>query len=215
MPADVALRIDAVLAAELEPTPTPSPAPRTAPPARQDRHIRPGHPGRPAARRRVRLLLAATGCLAVLGLGIAVVDSANRVSTNVTASSAKAADTAQRPADAASGPDFTAAQLPQQIQQLLAERSPAAGLPHAATAQGGQGEGGSSTLPSCVRAAVGGHAADSPLTVGHGRYDATPVDAYVFHSATDPAQLDVYLLTPGCSGQGAAGLLLHQSVPAH
>ncbi|WP_035799391.1 anti-sigma factor [Kitasatospora mediocidica] len=235
MPADVALRIDAALAAEAAAHPIGEPAsapvsgsasgsasgpglprsPIAAPPGRSDRSSR---PGRTAFRRRARMLLAAAGCLAVLGLGAVLVHSGS--SNDNIASSANSATL--RPADSpalAGGPVFSADGLPSQVQQLLASQpsgSTAKIVPHA-TNQNADATAPTDQLPGCVRAAVGGDAGKVPLAVGHGRYGSTPVDVYVFPLPADPGRLDVYLLDAGCAlhtPAAPATVELHQTVAA-
>ncbi|MDH6134608.1 hypothetical protein P3T37_004012 [Kitasatospora sp. MAA4] len=233
MPADVALRIDAALAAEAaaprpreaaaaKPRATRSPA--AAPPTRTDR-ARPGQSARSGLRRRARLLLAAAGCLAVLGLGAVLVDSGSHGGTVDTATSSTSS-AALRPAEspaAVGGPVFSADQLPAQIQQLVAAQPSAAGTAKSVPRATGQNPDASPApapadrLPGCVQAAVGSHAGDTPIAVGHGRYGSTPVDVYVFPLAADPGRLDVYLLDAGCNlhtPAAPATVELHQTVAA-
>lgn len=229
MPADVAQRIDAALAAEAATaaataTAAAGPAPRPvgrasagAPPTRSDRNSR---PGRSAFRRRAGLLLAAAGCLGVLGLGAALLDSggpttASTASRGAALTPGTASDGSLAPA--ASGPLYSAGQLPAQVRQLLtgASAGPGKSLPHA-TGQA-QDDTPDLQLPACVQSAVGNHAGDSPLAVGHGRYGATAVDVYVFPLGGDPSRLDVYLLDAGCAlhtPATPATVALHQVVPA-
>ncbi|MFE9422444.1 anti-sigma factor family protein [Kitasatospora sp. NPDC006697] len=227
MPAEVARRIDAALAEAQQPAEQPSaptvpgtpPLPNstpgpTRPPARSDRSTRPG------TRRRRRLLLAAAACLAALGLGTGGVllsqpsSSPSAVGASAPgqpggSSSPGAQLPAERPAQAA-GPEFTAAGLPDQIHRLLPPT--AAVQPHTTTEQGSGALGGGG-LPQCVRQAVAGHQGEQPVLTAHGSYQGAPVDAYVFRDDADPARLDVFLLTPGCTTTPAA-VQLQQEVPA-
>ncbi|MDH6111878.1 hypothetical protein P3T36_002192 [Kitasatospora sp. MAP12-15] len=234
MPVDVALRLDAALAAEAaratevtEAAATAGPQPRpagraapAAPPTRTDRHSR---PGRPAFRRRARLLLATAGCLAVLGLGAALLESGTAAGPSGSAADRNAAAvTGTAPGGSAqqaeSGTLYSADRLPAQVRQLLADQSsgPGKSVPHATSQT--QDATPTTQLPACVRSAVGSDAGDSPLAVGHGSYASTPVDVYVFPIAADPSHLDVYLLDAGCAlhaGAAPAAVELHQVVPAH
>lgn len=227
MPVDVALRLDAALAAEAARTPeaaaTAGPQPRpggraapAAPPTRTDRHSR---PGRSTFRRRARLLLATAGCLAVLGLGAALLDSGTSgIPTESAAGRNTAASTGPMSAGAArSGTLYSADQLPSQVRQLLADQSagPGKSVPHATSQT--QDATPTTQLPDCVRSAVGSHAGASPVAIGHGSYGGTPVDVYVFPIAADPSHLDVYLLDAGCAlhtPAAPATVELHQTVAA-
>jgi hypothetical protein len=217
MPAEVALRIDAALAAEPLPGPRPpaAQAPDTRSPSgplpsagtgpgresagprgRSDRSSRPA-----AARpRRRRLLLAAAACLAVLGLGGAglALSGAGRPQTT-------AVEAGQRPLGAA-GPEFTADGLPEQIHHLLPAEGPAA-QPHASAQQNEAG-----ALPDCVQQVLG-PSGQPPLLIAHGSYQGAPVDVYVLRIPADPTRLNVLLLTPGCT-TAAATVRLQEQVPA-
>jgi hypothetical protein len=227
MPADVALRLDAALADAQPPsapsptsapgtpgTPHPAAAPSRAaagPPTRSDRGSRPAG-ARP--RRRRRLVLAAAACLAALGVGTAGLALSGQSSLRPAAASGAAqAVEGQRPMSA-TGPQFTAAGLPEEIQRLLPP-SPGAGAaqPHSTTRQD-ESAPAAGRLPDCVERAVTGHAGESPLVVAHGGYQGAPVDVYVFRLAADPTRLDVFLLTPGCT-TAPATVLLQQQIPAH
>ncbi|MEY9943777.1 anti-sigma factor [Kitasatospora sp. GAS1066B] len=237
MPADVARRIDAALAAALaEPatarttagtartaaTAAPQrPAESAAPPRRADRST---GPGRSRQRRRGTLLAAAVACLAVLGLGTVVVVSGLGDDAHQAAGSAAAGaqqgkpDTAMpaTPSGSPGGPAFTAAGLPEQIRQLL-PTSPSghSSLPHASSEQENPTPNAApAKLPSCVQGAVAGHRDEQPLLVTHGSFQSAPVDVYVFRVSGSSTALDVFLLTPGCADGTPAGVLLHEEVPA-
>ncbi|MCC9308045.1 hypothetical protein LN042_13255 [Kitasatospora sp. RB6PN24] len=221
MPADVALRIDAALTAAQPPsapsapngpstpsTPSPAGARRPAaaagpgsagPPTRNERSSRPGG----ARSRRRRLVLAVVGCLAALGLGATGL-VLSRGGSAPAAVSAGTPGTEQHPL-AAAGPEFTAADLSEQIDRLLP--SGPGGQPHASAQQSGGG------LPDCVQRAVTGHQGETPLLITHGSYQGAPVEAYVFRLAGAPGRLDVFLLTPGCTTDPAT-VRLEQQIPA-
>ncbi|MDH6143191.1 hypothetical protein P3T35_005220 [Kitasatospora sp. GP30] len=208
MPAEVALRIDAALAAAQPPS-TPSAPPAAAapgrgtagPPARSDRSSRPGG----ARSRRRRLVLAVAGCLAALGLGATGLVLSQQGGSQPTAASAIAPNPEQQHPLSVAGPEFTAAGLPEQIDRLLPSGS--GGQPHASAQQSGGG------LPDCVQQSVTGHQGETPLLITHGGYRGAPVDVYVFRLADDPGRLDVFLLTPGCTTAPAA-VQLEQQIPA-
>ncbi|MFI9270014.1 hypothetical protein ACIGXM_04765 [Kitasatospora sp. NPDC052896] len=224
LPAEVADRIDAALAAEAATAPArPSAATPTRPhaPAGPAGHARP--PGRadrsagPArSPRRRRLLAAAAGTFAALGLGAGLLLSG--VLGQQQPSTTAGAPARPTPAVAA-GPAFTAAQLPAEVQHLLAggesaAAQPPGNVPHLATEQ--VPSASSAALAPCVQQAVGVHRAEQPLASTHGSYDGSPVDLYVFRIAGDPSHLDVYLLSPDCAQHPGttASVALHQVVPA-
>ncbi|TWF98814.1 anti-sigma factor family protein [Kitasatospora viridis] len=224
MPQEVARRIDAALAAAQPSTPTapitpPTPAAPTvpgapaaplspgAPPARADRSTRAA--GRPGRRR--RFVLAAAACLAVFGLGGGLLlsqQSASRPAASAVSTSTP--DTATHPAAGTkpTGPEFTAAGLPDQVRALL--RPSALVQPHTTTEQGETGN----LPPDCVQLAIPAHQGEVPLLTAHGSYQGSAVDVYVFRAAGDPESLDAYLVAPGCSTAPAV-VELHQQVPAH
>ncbi|TQF04299.1 hypothetical protein E6W39_21315 [Kitasatospora acidiphila] len=220
MPAEIALRIDAALAAAQPPsapntpntpntpsTPSAPPPAATAgrgtagPPARSDRSSRPGG----ARSRRRRLVLAVAGCLAALGLGATGLVLSQQGGSQPTAASAVGPNPEQQHPLSVAGPEFTAAGLSEQIDRLLPSGS--GGQPHASAQQSGGG------LPDCVQQSVTGHQGETPLLITHGGYRGAPVDVYVFRLADDPGRLDVFLLTPGCTTTPAA-VQLEQQIPA-
>ncbi|PBC78619.1 hypothetical protein BX265_3395 [Streptomyces sp. TLI_235] len=226
MPADVAGRIDAALAAARTET-APSPAHTADASAEAVRPAvgrpgghpagatGPGRPGRTArGRRRVRLLLATVSAAAVIGFGALLLPLSSTGGGGAADSAARpAAGGAEQPALSA-GTTFRDDALAAQVQQLVRTASSAPGsskAPEALTQQGG-GESPRSAVgtaaPSCA-AALTGQGDRAPLAVAPGRYQATAVTALVYPDGTD--RLDVYLITPDCS---APGVVLHRTVPA-
>ncbi|RKE20293.1 zf-HC2 domain-containing protein [Streptomyces sp. TLI_171] len=101
----------------------------------------------------------------------------------------------------AGGPDFTADQLPAQIDRLLGST----GAP-----QLGPATAAAPVVPACLTAAAG-HPGEAPLAAGTGRYAGRPVVALVYRPAGDGGPLEVYLATPDCPG---STILLHSTVAA-
>ncbi|MFE7559614.1 anti-sigma factor family protein [Kitasatospora sp. NPDC057500] len=239
MPADVAARIDAALAAaaqDAHPVPAPAPAVRSltpsvpsAPPARPSAATGPGRTARP--RRRRALLLGSAAALLALGLGGAFLSlspdqrgdglTANTVGAPAAASAAP--ESAAAKADRAPGGTvYQDDQLAAQVRQLLARAGAATGRPvlpvkpsagSGATAVppagGGEGGEGGEDLP-------GGHPTSACPPPSTAALLATDLGSY----AGAPAELLVHAL-PGhpdrldvyLRSPGCA-VLLHRVVPA-
>ncbi|MEU2626726.1 hypothetical protein [Kitasatospora sp. NPDC007106] len=230
MPADVAERIDAALAAaRTEPAAATTPAadrPATAPggpgaaspPAgRPAGSTRPGNggPGRERRpRRRVRLLLATVTAAAAIGFGALLLP----LSTTGGGTAGAPADSAARPAAGSAqkpaltaGTTFQDGTLAAQAQQLVRAASAAPGsskAPEGLAQPDRDGSPAGTGAPSCA-AALTGQGDRTPLAVAGGRYGSTAVTALVYPDGSD--RLDVYLITPDCS---APGVVLHRTVPA-
>ncbi len=227
MPAEVAARIDAALAAEAasaQAVPTaeaaPVEAPRTArpsvpasasPPNRRGEATGPGR-----ARRRGRILAGATALLTTLGLAFLVVQQLAPTSTTggVSASSARAGGAQQQPA-LTGGPVYRDDALPEQIRQLISAAGPSkAESVKAQPRNTGNAEpepAATAALPGCVLAATG-HGSETPLATGPGHYGPSDVTALVYPLPGRSDQVDVYLVTSVCPG---ATVVLHRTVPSH
>jgi len=237
MPAEVADRLDAALAAEAaarsvtatpisQPGPSTPPTSRTgsAPPGRTDAAARPPGPGRPRSRRRAGRVLLATAALAgVLTLGsVLVQQSGHPESTGASTADAKAiapqsaasgaAAPSRLPATAPALPEYRADRLATQARSLLAPR-PSAALGAEVQEPGTpepDGRIAAADVPGCVTEAAG-HPGQAPLAAAAGRYDGSPVTLLVYPAADRSGRLDVLLTTPTCPG---ATVLLTQTVPA-
>jgi len=221
MPADVAERIDAALAAQTAPVEAARVTRKavsalSAPPSRTADSTGPGTPGssgpgRPR-RRRGRILLGVAALAATLTLGVLVVQQNHPGGgSSVTAAAADGDVTKQHPALAQGGPVYREDRLGEQIRQLLSAAKPS----RQTQTYGVQPRTGDSSatapteVPDCLRAATG-HTTEAPLAVGSGRYGTEAVTALVYPLAGRPGQVDVYLVTPDCPG---AAVLLHRTVP--
>ncbi|MER7703428.1 zf-HC2 domain-containing protein [Kitasatospora sp. NPDC097605] len=239
MPADVAARIDAALAAAAQEASAPAPsapaAPPTAPPARPAAATGPGRAARP--RRRRALLLGSAAALLALGLGGAFLSlsSSPQRGDSLTASTAgapaaaSAAPGTPESADAkadqpAGGTVFQDERLPAQVRQLLAGavtgRPEQPVKPSEGSGAGNPSEGSGATA---VPPAEGGQG----LTGGGRSAPACPPPSTAPLLATDrgsyhgaPAELLVHAL-PGRSDQldvylrsADCRILLHRTVPS-
>ncbi|MGW6570685.1 anti-sigma factor family protein [Streptomyces sp. NPDC054945] len=232
MPADIAGRIDAALAAEalldstqprVQDVPADRP-PRTAdrdvsrgtPPATAGRYPRPaGHPtgptgpGRRRARRRIAVLtglVAAAAC----AVGIFLFGDFSGTTTHETATSGQASDSAARPSAAASGEDkYTAQGLQDSVRQLIAGGQGAKNVPE----EQNNTLGLENTAPASgdKRGATSVPACvqqatgrpDTPLAAERGSYQGTPVYLLVLPHPADSARVDAYLVDTACEQTGS------------
>ncbi|WP_314243192.1 anti-sigma factor family protein [Streptomyces kutzneri] len=219
MPADVAGRIDAALAAEAlldatQPRVPAVPADQPHTPAREvSRGTSPaGHPtgptgpGRRRARRRIAVLTGLAGA-AACALGIFLFGDFSDGPTHGTAAS----DSAARPSAAAAGEgNYTAQGLQDSVRQLIAggqgakkvpeEQNNTLGLENTAPAPGDQRAAPS--VPACVQQATG--RPDTPLATERGSYQGTPVYLLVLPHPADSARVDAYLVDTACEQTGSA-----------
>ncbi|MGW2249451.1 hypothetical protein ACWCXH_04545 [Kitasatospora sp. NPDC001660] len=236
MPADVAARLDAAIAAEAarrdavdgphqasestrgRAAPTPPSRPATAPVAPPARPLGATGPGRPRPRRRrVGLLLGAAAALAALGLGGALLDLADSDSHNATASAvapstAEAGHSSKGEHALGTGTEYRDGQLAAQIQQLLARSGatvgpPPNGVAKPSAAAPADGRLTSEAAPGTPRTCPA-PAGGTPLAADHGTYAGSPVDVLVYPVPGKPGEVDVYLRSPDCA------IALHQAVPA-
>ncbi|WP_324605244.1 hypothetical protein [Streptomyces sp. NRRL S-237] len=222
MPADIAGRIDAALAAEalLDSTQprvqdTPPDRPRT-PDRDVSRGTAPaGHPtgptgpGRRRARRRIAVLTGLVGA-AACALGIFLFGDFSGTTTHETARSGQASDSAARPSAAASGEDtYTAQGLQDSVRQLIAggqgaknvpeEQNNTLGLENTAPAPGDKR--GATSVPACVQQATS--RPDTPLAAERGSYQGAPVYLLVLPHPADSARVDAYLVDTACERSGS------------
>ncbi|MDH6576383.1 hypothetical protein [Kitasatospora sp. MAP5-34] len=241
MPADVAERIAAALAAEATRTgtsppgptgPTGSAAPTGAPSAPPNRRSEATGPGRRRLRR-ARVEVGVGALLAAFGLALLLVQQLVPANEGLSASApagpaAAGATPGRQPALTPAGPVYRDDLLTAQIQQLLAAAGPPkSGTPKsesfnsqprngeptapAAGAAAGAGAGADSGALPSCLPAVTGHDSEQPLAVGHGRYGPAEVTALVYPLPGQPGRLDVYLVTSACPG---ATVVLHRTVPS-
>ncbi|MFD6913262.1 anti-sigma factor family protein [Streptomyces virginiae] len=224
MPADIAGRIDAALAAEAlldstQPRVKDAPTDRPRTPDRDvSRGTAPaGHPtgptgpGRRRARRRIAVLTGLVGA-AACALGVFLFGDFSGTSTHETATSGQASDSAARPPAAASGEDtYTAQGLQDSVRQLIAggqgaknvpgEQNNTLGLENTAPAPGDKR--GATPVPGCVQQATG--RPDTPLAAERGSYQGTPVYLLVLPHPADSARVDAYLVDTTCDQSGSDG----------
>ncbi|MFJ9577757.1 hypothetical protein ACIRQF_15415 [Streptomyces sp. NPDC101191] len=232
MPAEIAGRIDAALAAEalLSATapdadarvsretspsrPAPAPAPASDRPAgRPAAATGPGRPRR--SRRRLAAVGAACGA-AALGLGLFLVQSGG---LDVGAGADKKSDVTAAKADArfdGRPVDSTVHALLSQNHTFQAPRD-RNGTPAPLTAESG-GDGQErmtgATLPACVQAGTG--RADAAIAFQQGDYQGTPAYLVVLPDTKDGTRVQAYVLDASCAsdgGNGKAEVLLQESVP--
>jgi hypothetical protein len=227
MPADVAGRIDAALAAEALLDSTRPDVPRETSPPEPDHVPREtstapaGHanaatgPGRPNGQRRRRWLFAAASTAAVLALG-GVVYQAGSGSDSASISSEKRADGGQSPGGS----------VGEQVRQLLAAphtlSSPRAGVTeapnHADTPMLTQGPGsspdggrGAADVPSCVLKAT--HRSQPPLAVGRDLYRGSAAYLVVLPHPGDSSLVDAYVVNAACTAASPGAVLFQNTYP--
>lgn len=231
MPAEIAGRIDAALAAEAllnatapdtaphvsRETPRSRPA-ETAPAADRPtgRSSAPTGPGRPRGRRRRRVaaLSAAVGA-AALGLGLFFVQSGV---LNVTGDGTNTtSDTAVSAAGTARFDGLPVGDVAQTLLQQDSTFKAPQDSPESLSAQNsGEGQKRSLTgpLPACVQA--GTHRADAVLAFRKGDYQGRAAYLLVLPDTADGTRVQVYVLDASCAAGGGntqADVLLKESVP--
>ena len=233
LPGDIAVRIDAALAAEAllsstEPTTASEaaaaplrttggahPTGSSSDAAHGPSGASPGSrgPGRKPRRESARKLRrAALGLAALAVVGVVTVSLLQLHTDGKSAGSASVAgpQAVGGRSEAGTGgyPLFTDAALSEQVRQLVAARS---GLgPKAATGSDGSVKnspavpGAAAAVPACITLATH-RGAEEPLTSTQGSYNSTPVYAVVYYDATDPLHsLDVYLVAASCAATATA-----------
>ncbi|MFE2561758.1 zf-HC2 domain-containing protein [Streptomyces sp. NPDC059352] len=242
MPAEIAGRIDAALAAEAllqatapesstpvsretSPTPTaPVPSGRPSPVAerpagRPTAATGPGRPGKPR-RRRIALLSTLGAAIGALALGTSLYLSQTGVPTAGSAGDTKKADT---PAAAALSP-FSGEPVEDRVHTLLAGDSVAPKTPQGIAPESMSAEGTTthqrnrdSTVPGCVLAGTG--RTDAVLAHERGEYRGTAAYLLVLADPADSTRVQAYVLDASCAdrptstGSPAADLLLSETYP--
>ncbi|MFE1871462.1 hypothetical protein ACFW9N_11240 [Streptomyces sp. NPDC059496] len=231
MPADIAGRIDAALAAEalLDATQpqaqaVPADRPRTpdrdvsrgTPPATAGRYPRPaGHPtgptgptgpGRRRARRRIAVLAGLAGA-AACALGIFLFGDFSGTPPHGIAASGEASDSAARPSAATGEGSYTAQGLQDSVRQLIAGGQGAKNVPEEQNNTLGLentapgDKRAAPSVPTCVQQATG--RPDTPLAAERGSYQGTPVYLLVLPHPADSARVDAYLVDTACERTGS------------
>jgi hypothetical protein len=232
MPADIAGRIDAALAAEALLDSTRPDVPReTSPPGpgrvpRETSTAPAGHPnaatgptsdGPSGKRRRRRWLLAAASVAGVLVLGGVVYQAGSGSNPSDTdSSSLKRADTAQSPGGS----------VADQVRQLLAGSETAVGPStgateapnHADTPMLSQGQGaspstgyGPTDVPSCVLKAT--HRSQPPLAVGRDLFRGTAAYLVVLPHPGDNGLVDAFVVNAACTATSPGAVLFQDTYP--
>ncbi|MET9597766.1 hypothetical protein [Streptomyces sp. NPDC006459] len=219
MPADIAGRIDAALAAEAlldskQPVARALPADRPRTPHRAvSRETAPGGhptgptgPGRRRARRRIAVVAGLAGA-AACALGLFLFGDFAGTPAHDTATRGETSDSAEQPS-AASGRAYTAQGLQDDVRQLIAagqgaktapeEGNKTLGLENTSPAPGvAPGDKRVPTaLPSCVQEATG--RPETPIAAEHGSYQGTAVYLVVLPHPADSARVDAYLVDTAC-----------------
>ncbi|MFI7352819.1 hypothetical protein ACIBTP_02595 [Streptomyces avidinii] len=232
MPADIAGRIDAALAAEAlldstQPRDRAVPADRPRTPHRDvSRETSPaGHPtgptgpGRRRARRRIAVLAGLAGA-AACALGLFLFGDFAGTPAHDTATRGEASDSAEQPSVASGARDYTAQGLQENVRQLIAagqgaktapeEGNNTLGLENTSPAPGvAPGDKRvTPALPSCVQEATG--RPDNPIAAERGNYQGTSVYLVVLPHPADSARVDAYLVDTACeqTASGAPGKVL-------
>ncbi|MEV6113412.1 hypothetical protein AB0L59_13085 [Streptomyces sp. NPDC052109] len=240
MPADVAGRIDAALAAEAllsasAPTTKPGRAdsgereghvsretspPSDRPTGRSQAATGPGRKGRERARRRRRVVLGAVLTAAVLGAGSLVLQSLGDHSSDTNTAHGKPTPSVA---------PFSGESVQSQVKDLLITNNKKHGGSDNQRSRSGlkseqntpASSGGAHTLlqtdvavPDCVRAAL--HRGDDVLGAKTGTYDGKSAYLVVVPNAGDSAHVTVYIVDAACIGQQPASsgtVLLKKSYP--
>lgn len=212
MPADIAGRIDAALAAEalLDAAPAPSavsretattPVSRETSPAADRPSGHPsaaGGPGRPRGRRRrwtrvTRGLLVTASVAAVLGLG-------GLLSHSLTAGSGSSSDSGAA--------DSSAAKSDPALESLVHQLLATAGATQHIQGEGqGVQNGGPSmkameSLPSCVAKGIG--RTGTPLAFDHGTYEGTDSYLVLLPNPENETRVDAYVVDASCVTAGTS-----------
>ncbi|WP_328926595.1 hypothetical protein OG429_19650 [Streptomyces sp. NBC_00190] len=239
MPADIAGRIDAALAAEAlldSTTPQasdedtrPASAARPRPTSRDvSRETSPaGHPngpsgpGRRRARRRIAVLTGLAGA-AACALGIFLfADLSGPSSHDATARHETATSAAQPPTDSA----YTAQGLRGSVEQLLGsgqgakaatqgEQNNTYGLENTPAPGIAPNDRQAASVPACVQRATG--RPETPIAAERGSYQGTPAYLLVLPHPGDASLVDAYLVDTGCENTAPATpgkLLLTNTYP--
>ncbi|MGA5166071.1 MULTISPECIES: anti-sigma factor family protein [Streptomyces] len=220
MPADIAERIDAALAAEAlldataptesekavsrETTPAPAPAPAPMhtdrPAGRPTAATGPGR-ARPAKRRRRTAVLGAAFGAAALGMSVLFLQT---VQTGEDSSGAKTVDTAIKAPDEEA---FSGTAVEDRVAALLnaSEKSKAPRTdrqPPSVDKPSTMSTEEAGAVPPCVQAGTG--RADQALASQTGTYEGKAAYLVVLPHATDASQVQAYVLDASCTSRGTA-----------
>ncbi|UYQ63277.1 hypothetical protein [Streptomyces peucetius] len=236
MPADIAGRIDAALAAEAlldsttggetdhvsrETVPRPLTAEPVSPPARPAGHPRaatgPGRVGR-TRRRRTTVLSAVLGAAAV-GVSVMFLQSAQTGSGNDAATAQKEASVSTAARD---GAQFSGSALDDRVRSLLATGPTQKAEPRIEKAP--SLESGPTTVspksspdasvPGCIRQGTG--RTDTPIAVEQGTYEGMSAYLVLMAHPKDSTRVEAYVIDAACVDRPAVPtgeLLLKQSFP--
>ncbi|MEU5594154.1 hypothetical protein [Streptomyces sp. NPDC020298] len=200
MPADVADRIDAALAAEASVThvsrETPTPADRPA--GRPQAATGPGRKGRGRGRRRRTVVLGAVLTAAVLGAGSLFLQSLGTEKSNSTAQGQQTASVGT----------FSGSDLRSQVDGLLsAKKKPQRGSESAKTLMQT-----SVPVPECVRKGI--HSNGDVLGAKTGSYEGKDAFLVVVSDTSDPTRVTAYVVAACVSSQpvSAGKVLAKQSL---
>ncbi|MFF3323292.1 hypothetical protein [Streptomyces sp. NPDC002889] len=237
MPADIAGRIDAALAAEAlldatapgesahvsrETQRTPSAAetaPADRPAGRPHAATGPGRRSHTTRRRRAAVLGAVFGAAAV-GVSVMLFQSAQSPTGG-------ASDTAKKEASASStagdSQDFSGSALQQRVQSLLAagpaqaeprmEKGPSEDLGASTVSPKATSN---TTVPACVQQGTG--RPETPLAVERGVYEGVNAYLLVMAHSTDSTRVQAYVVEAACvdtRSKSAGKLLMTQTYPRH
>ncbi|MFI6419291.1 zf-HC2 domain-containing protein [Streptomyces sp. NPDC050842] len=243
MPAEIAGRIDAALAAEAllqatapesgspvsretgrsrtEPDPSGPPSPAAERPAgRPKAATGPGRPGKPR-RRRIALVSTLGAAFAAAVLGTSLFLSQGGSPTADSAQGAKKADVS-----AVALAPFSGAPVEERVHALLGEEASVAKTPQGVGPESMSAEGATtpspqrnrdSAVPGCVLAGTG--RTDAVLAHERGEYQGTPAYLVVLADPTDSTRVQAFVLDASCadrstsSGSPAADLLLSETYP--
>ncbi|CAM5309319.1 anti-sigma factor [Streptomyces narbonensis] len=243
MPAEIAGRIDAALAAEAllqatapesdspvsretsrprtEPRPSGAPAPAAGRPAgRPNATTGPGRPGKPR-RRRIALVSSIGAAFAAALLGTSLLLSQAGGPTAGIADGAKKAD-----ASAVAMSPFSGTPVEERVHALLGEEAGVAKTPQGIGPESMSAEGTTSSspqrnrdsaVPGCVLAGTGRN--DAVLAHERGEYQGTPAYLLVLADPADSTRVQAFVLDASCAdrptstGSPAADLLLSETYP--
>ncbi|WP_329622342.1 anti-sigma factor [Streptomyces sp. NBC_01255] len=240
MPAEIAGRIDAALAAEAllqatapdsdspvsretsrprtEPVPSGAPSPAERPAGRPKAATGPGRPGKPR-RRRIALVstLGAAFAAAVLGMSLFLSQGGGP-----TAGSTQGA----KLADASAVAPFSGTPVEERVHTLLGEEAGVAKTPQGVGPESMSAESATtaspqrnrdSAVPACVLAGTG--RTDAVLAHERGEYQGTPAYLLVLTDPADSTRVQAFVLDASCAerststGSPAADLLLSETYP--
>ncbi|MGW6566952.1 hypothetical protein [Streptomyces sp. NPDC054975] len=235
MPAAIAGRIDAALAAEAllsattpdigpdvsretasapsDARPSTEPAPATGRPAGHPRAT--NGPGRPRPRRRRIAALGAAFGAAALGLSLFLTQGGIQTLTGD-----ESADKTNTAASDASTDRFDGRPVEAQVQELLRPdtlKAPGETQPESLSAEGGDAPTQRNTvesLPECVKAGTG--RPDAVIAFQRGDYEGTPAYLLLLPKGTEGTHVQAYVLDASCAenaGQGKAEVLLTHVYP--